>query len=272
MAEERSTAEGTPELTEVDKAVVRYADCLYKFGKPLWTREMLEDIEVQVDENPQFYMIQRIDGSYVRKLNERHFRPDEWVPKVIFFSHRQIANPTEEEWPNHHRLCSYMIQKNHHTRSQLSVRELHEGFVVANSRWRESEYGKYFEEALRSFEIPSTVNKVVCFALGYRIASADFEFTSRHPAALSIKPYSPSIEEVLEEHGFEVLGVEGVRGFLEVDENTVVFAVNAGTCVREIIADLARPAIIISHSFDGSNLSWDVPDQWILEHTGYNIR
>jgi hypothetical protein len=48
-----------------------------------------------------------------------------------------------------------------------------------------------------------------------------------------------------------VLGEEGVvvmedpRAFLEVDEASVVIAVASDICVRQIVADLARPAVVI---------------------------
>ncbi|KAF7546005.1 hypothetical protein G7Z17_g8748 [Cylindrodendrum hubeiense] len=49
--------------------------------------------------------------------------------------------------------------------------------------------------------------------------------------------------QVLGSHGITVL--DGVKGFLEVDDSTVVVTVSPNVPVKQIIADLARPAIII---------------------------
>jgi hypothetical protein len=55
--------------------------------------------------------------------------------------------------------------------------------------------------------------------------------------------YEDVDREVLGELGMTVL--DNPRGFLEVDESTVVFAQAPGVAVRQIVADIARPAVMI---------------------------
>ncbi len=55
--------------------------------------------------------------------------------------------------------------------------------------------------------------------------------------------YTPVDEQVLSEAGFVV--VDDPRAFLEVDEASVIIAMNPDIPLRQIIADLARPAIMI---------------------------
>lgn len=50
-------------------------------------------------------------------------------------------------------------------------------------------------------------------------------------------------EEVLKEHGVEV--IEDPRAWLEIDDESIVFSVSPNVPVKEIVADIARPAIII---------------------------
>ncbi len=56
----------------------------------------------------------------------------------------------------------------------------------------------------------------------------------------------------------EVLGRVGVtvvddpRGFLEVDDNSVVICVAPNVPVKQIIADIARPAVLIWNRVTGS--------------------
>ncbi|KAK4033690.1 hypothetical protein C8A01DRAFT_19398 [Parachaetomium inaequale] len=55
--------------------------------------------------------------------------------------------------------------------------------------------------------------------------------------------YTPVDEQVLSEAGFTVLN--DPRAFLEVDEASVVIAISPDIPVRQIIADIARPAIMV---------------------------
>jgi hypothetical protein len=55
--------------------------------------------------------------------------------------------------------------------------------------------------------------------------------------------YTPVDTRVLSEAGFTV--VDDPRAFLEVDEASVIIAIDPDIPVRQIIADIARPAIMI---------------------------
>lgn len=49
--------------------------------------------------------------------------------------------------------------------------------------------------------------------------------------------------EMLADVGFEV--IDDPRGWLEVDEQSVVLSISPNVPVKEIIADIARPAVVI---------------------------
>ena len=57
--------------------------------------------------------------------------------------------------------------------------------------------------------------------------------------------YSDETKDLLQEMGFEVVGDHGAGGFAEMDDESLVFSAFANVPVRQIIADLARPAVII---------------------------
>lgn len=57
--------------------------------------------------------------------------------------------------------------------------------------------------------------------------------------------YSDETKDMLQKIGFEVIGEYGAEGFAELDENSVVFSAFTTAPVKQIIADLTRPAIII---------------------------
>jgi len=55
--------------------------------------------------------------------------------------------------------------------------------------------------------------------------------------------YEDPDREVLKESGVSVL--DNPRAFLEVDETSVVFCLSAKTAVRQVVTDIARPALLI---------------------------
>jgi hypothetical protein len=57
--------------------------------------------------------------------------------------------------------------------------------------------------------------------------------------------YSNETKDMLVEIGFEVVGDYGAGGFAELDDESIVFSAFANAPVKQIIADLARPAAII---------------------------
>lgn len=57
--------------------------------------------------------------------------------------------------------------------------------------------------------------------------------------------YSDETKDMLRELGFEVVGDHGAGGFAEMDDECIVFSAFAKAPVKQIIADLARPVVII---------------------------
>ncbi|KAJ5312681.1 hypothetical protein N7508_003511 [Penicillium antarcticum] len=144
--------------------------------------------------------------------------------------------------------------------------------------WKNSQTCTDFQNLLSSFAKGHRINKIVGFALGsmsyldkgqgeeksyHRRRSA-----SQHALQLTIRdwvlgrngdsaggeigsiasyvqdPYYTAIDkEVLTKAGLEV--IDDPRGWLEVDEQSAVLSIAPNVSVKEIIADLARPAIVI---------------------------
>jgi hypothetical protein len=114
--------------------------------------------------------------------------------------------------------------------------------------------------------LPQTVNKVVAFACGTMTINYRQERTvMQHAMALTIldilqrrRPgkQQPDIRCFVQDPSYtdtdeEILGGAGVtvvqdpRGFLEVDDQTVVVSISPDIPIRQIIADIARPAVLI---------------------------
>ncbi|KXH27139.1 hypothetical protein CNYM01_10351 [Colletotrichum nymphaeae SA-01] len=84
------------------------------------------------------------------------------------------------------------------------------------------------------------------------------EFYSQEPE------YSPECRVLLNQMGIRVL--DGHRGFLEVDDKTLIFSIKPAVPVKQIITELARPAMIIWDAMGGDERNDDErnPDKWQL--------
>lgn len=65
--------------------------------------------------------------------------------------------------------------------------------------------------------------------------------------------HSKATEEVLTSKGFHIVGLHGAGGFAEIDKESIVISYFAAAPVKQIIADLDRPLLIISTGFSVFN-------------------
>ncbi|KAI2624057.1 hypothetical protein GGS21DRAFT_532788 [Xylaria nigripes] len=137
---------------------------------------------------------------------------------------------------------------------------------IMDEIWRDCKARFLIEEVLSKHDLPPTIDKVICFGLGNDIARLNMIELSQYPAALTIREYlekrfghkvrlltqDPAYDAnsmaVLEQHGFEVVGEHGIEGLLMVDENSFVISIQPTACIKQVIADLARPAVFITLS------------------------
>ncbi|KXJ88521.1 hypothetical protein Micbo1qcDRAFT_214430 [Microdochium bolleyi] len=74
----------------------------------------------------------------------------------------------------------------------------------------------------------------------------------RHIKLLAQEPaYTPAMETMFKEIGkFDIVGKYGASGFAELDDNCIVFAPFVNAPVKQTVADLARPAVIICNQIE----------------------
>jgi hypothetical protein len=65
--------------------------------------------------------------------------------------------------------------------------------------------------------------------------------------------YTEVAEDILTKKGFKIVGTHGAGGFAEIDEDSIIISPFAAAPVKQIIADLARPVLIISTGFEVFN-------------------
>jgi len=132
--------------------------------------------------------------------------------------------------------------------------------------WRQTEECKRIESLLETEALPANITKIVAFALGdiARARSAQARHICQHALVLCVRdalerrqgPGQPAIQCFAQEPAYsdvdgKVLGEAGItvlrdpRGFLEVDDQTVVISIAPNIPVRQVVADIARPAVLM---------------------------
>ncbi|OOF91856.1 hypothetical protein ASPCADRAFT_9267 [Aspergillus carbonarius ITEM 5010] len=135
--------------------------------------------------------------------------------------------------------------------------------------WEESETCSHLKKTLFSVLSRHPINKIVGFPCSSisspqeddrnlrhgiqhallltvrRLLERTRECTTEHklPCYVQDPIYNDIEKEVLQDQGMQV--VEDPQGFLEVDESSMVFSCASNVAVKEMITELARPAIII---------------------------
>lgn len=140
--------------------------------------------------------------------------------------------------------------------------------MKCKQEWESSDPCRLLKQTLASGPLPKSITKIVCFGLGpltplnersqrvhtqhaaaLTMAHAIKERTGCNVQVYSQEPaYTRICEQVLGPHDITIL--DGVKGFLEVDSSTLVFTVAPNVPVKQIVADLAKPAIMIWDSVE----------------------
>ncbi|KAJ7868971.1 hypothetical protein B0H14DRAFT_3861367 [Mycena olivaceomarginata] len=136
---------------------------------------------------------------------------------------------------------------------------------------------------MKSPAIPSGIRKIVAFACGSPSAGpGHIPCMMQHILVLALKDmlsgkngnaaviqcfaqdpmYSDMDKQLLGKHGITVL--DDPRGFLQLDESSIVISIAPNIPVKQIVTHLARPAVIIWNSISGdpiySTAQWSDPE------------
>lgn len=160
--------------------------------------------------------------------------------------------------------------------SGWSLADLEAAFHAHQAAWQDSTACRALIDILSTCTTPA-IRKIVCFGLGRlddcakttpeKLAAAVDRAAAQHAAALTMAEtltakqnsegivggvvhcytqdpaYADTEKALLAKLGFTVL--EDPKGFLEVDEHTLVFSIIPNVPVRQIVADMARPAAMV---------------------------
>ncbi|KAH6986524.1 hypothetical protein BKA56DRAFT_430017, partial [Ilyonectria sp. MPI-CAGE-AT-0026] len=239
---------------------------LYNAGVPLFTAAQLRDLDQQIARRLKTVTVTGIDGVEYAQNGTFLPRASREEKAFISFSSIEALVSRPPEWP-YSRSVAYCPLHISHRRSDdqelNSVEETNEAFIKYKQEWESSEPCRILKHTLASGPLPKSITKIVCFGLGPLTPLNDRSqrVHTQHAAALTMAhaikertgctvqiysqepAYTRICEQVLGPHGITIL--TGVQGFLEVDNSTVVFSVAPNVPVKQIVVDLARPAIMV---------------------------
>ncbi|KAI0385478.1 hypothetical protein F5Y04DRAFT_292051 [Hypomontagnella monticulosa] len=207
-----------------------------------------------------------------------------WKPSVKFQGYWQLVfDPNPNSFPQTY-LCSYFVKWENLIARHCGGQIENPGslFRTAQRLWNDSMACKLFKAEIRNLVGARIVTKIICFGLGeftQKVVEAIEGLTRtpwpdletkvmenrmiRHSVALTIAEeirhatgskarllaqdtfYTVNTRDILLENGFEIVGEFGAGGFAEIDRESVVFSASASTPVKQIIADIAHPVLII---------------------------
>jgi hypothetical protein len=154
----------------------------------------------------------------------------------------------------------------------LPLEEAEKLFKTSLEEWESSEQCKQFRSLIASANWHEGITKIVAFACGRfssvtpdsRYSRANARSGAQHALIFTLRDilsnmwvgdrktikcyaqdpaYTATDKSLLEQAGVTILN--DPEAFLEVDESTVVLSVSPSVCVRQVVADIARPAIMI---------------------------
>jgi hypothetical protein len=241
--------------------------------KPLFTREYLHDIETELAKDGETVELRNIDGK-VQKIPNccrgAGLRDVEAGGQAIrnivrfqgerAFKRRELLGRADGFLP------VYPMPARFHGANRTYA-EAKKRFVKIAEAFEASGEAQAMAEMIRTELKGCAVDKVMSFGLGtigrvcpelsheYAywehaaarvIARAVREVSSAPTVALLAQDpsYTDVCKKVLAEFDFQVIEGYGAKGFALVDDNSVVLAHHPNFPLREIIADLARPALI----------------------------
>ena len=211
--------------------------------------------------------------------------PDEWASKTeIDDEDRTLAT----------RAFSLSCQGEHQLLTPYQV--LRDAWNETRRNWEQSPAHGELLETLATVRCPPNADKIVCFGLGSLDGCDGYPTLdemcdtdglplrtsmTQHCAALTLaatlgaqigKPplkilaqdpaYAPNQVTLLAEEGIEVVPGIGALGFTYVDEDAIVFSCHPDVPVKQIVADVAKPAGMI----------WDAVKPADREATGWELR
>jgi hypothetical protein len=121
-------------------------------------------------------------------------------------------------------------------------------FCRSAPEWLKKQHGSWDEKS----EVENVMGCIIQHSMALTIAQLS-RGNEPFPLFAQDPEYTEVAEEILTKKEFTIVGTHGAGGFAEIDEESIIISPFAAAPVKQIIADLARPVLIISTGFEVFN-------------------
>ncbi|KAJ5376297.1 hypothetical protein N7509_013183 [Penicillium cosmopolitanum] len=254
-----ATIQGTliePREKETKEQVIAKIDTLYESGVPFFTKNAIRALsnQLKTKTTPGDKIITKdLTGASIewKSLDWYGVQDTAYEPLSLSYRIRQLDpnSKTKETIPDN-------LED---TKDRETVAK---DFLEKSQAWEESETCQRFKSILSSEVNGHDINKIVGLACGSLALPNNENATNQTALLVTVRnwlkdrdqdadiscyiqdPMNTSVDrKVLADIGFEM--IDDPRGWLEIDERSVVLSVAPNVPVKEIIADTARPAVVI---------------------------
>ncbi|CAJ2511015.1 Uu.00g066400.m01.CDS01 [Anthostomella pinea] len=242
----------------------------YDAGCPLFTRDSLQAIEDQLTRDDHAFSLRTINDGIAEQRNSLqanninvhgkmyHIDFSNYYELLATIWHSQLSN-----WPAFMACSMIVMSSNEFNQSRYRLKEARQAFNKSLRDWHEDGKCALLREHQARLRLPRNTNRVVCLALGDPFSgtkSHQYRSRDQHAAALTIAEilqqrfgglieilaqdpcYSTVSKTILREQGIEPIAGHGAKAFLAINSRTFVFTICPSIPVRQIVADIARPA------------------------------
>ncbi|PQK08284.1 hypothetical protein BB8028_0001g03620 [Beauveria bassiana] len=238
------------------------------------------------------FTVRLIDGTTLDITNPMFGEESPiWKPRIKFQEYWRLVKDQPDGPPETYH-CTYLLSWTNTTARSFRGVVANPSSLFDDNRlaWNESRSCELLRSRFEQISATKKVKRIVCFGLG-DICRKPPEWMGRYPASgdhnleisfvrgamvqhsialtlaqicsdiagydvqlLAQDPdYTDEAKAILKGNGFSIVGDYGAGGFAKVDDDSVVFSVFVEAPLKQIIADIARPLMIISTGFDTFN-------------------
>ncbi|KAH8678514.1 hypothetical protein BX600DRAFT_149878 [Xylariales sp. PMI_506] len=236
-----------------------------------------------------------IDGSIVGIKNPNFkIKNPIWKPYIKFQDYWRLVK-SQPDGPSETYHCSYLVEWSNQTARSFRglIEKPDQIFEEKRLSWMRSRSCESLRSCVEELLETKEVTKIICFGLGdmcrkppewmsrqNKSGELDLDISVvegsmiQHSVALTIADiyhkrktgkkvrllaqdpeYTEQTVEILKVYGFEIVGRFGAGGVAEIDEESVVICAFVAAPAKQIIADIARPALVITTGFEAFNNS-----------------
>ncbi|OAA51875.1 hypothetical protein NOR_00468 [Metarhizium rileyi] len=277
------SAPPTEDEEAAQNAFVASVQALYNAGTPLFTKEMIRLAQERIDSLAEDLLPEEIellgfDGKkHAQPFSLSLFTKADgqiYLPEIYFKSFESLTMPSPSPRGEESMISVCIVAASHtcgEKRPGTSQDDVKSAFDRYFRTWEQSEAWTTLEQQIRLHlpTLPKTIDKVIGFGLGDLTYDAIIcgdddgrknrsseqhalmlmlvrlfkEHTGNSVKCYAQDPmYADTCKGILVEKGVDV--VHGNTGFLLVDENSIVLSFSPNIPVRQVIADLPRPAVM----------------------------